>query len=184
MQERKADIILHPVRLRILQKFLGGEERTAKELAKLLPDIAQATLYRQLDTLVKANLLLIIEERQIRGTLEKIYTLNMKEANLSPEDLSDTSKEEHMKYFMFFTTQLWAQFDSYLEKDQIDLEKDGVVYRQAAIYLSDDEFKEFAVEYGQMLQKVFMNKPNSKRKKRILSTIVIPDEDEGGKENG
>jgi DNA-binding transcriptional ArsR family regulator len=175
MKERKADIILHPVRLRIIQKFLGDEERTAKELAQLLPDIAQATLYRQLDTLVKGNILIITDERPIRGTIEKLYSLNPIEASLTTEDLSEVTREEHIKYFMLFTTQLLGQFESYLQQDEVDLERDGVAYRQAAFYLSDEEFHEFAYEIGQVFQKRMKNKPDANRKKRMISTIIIPE---------
>ncbi len=169
------DILLHPVRLRIIQKFLGGDEKTAKELAKLLPDIAQATLYRQLDTLVKANILIITEEKPIRGTIEKVYGLNLMEASVTSKDMDEISKEEHIQYFMFFTTQLLAQFESYLEKENVDMERDGVSYRQTAFYLSDEELRDFFMELVKVFQKASTNNPNPDRKKRFISTIIIPE---------
>jgi DNA-binding PadR family transcriptional regulator len=177
VKERKIDILLHPVRLRIIQKFLGGEERTAKELAKLLPEIAQATLYRQLDTLVKANILVITDEKPIRGTIEKVYSLNPLEASITTKDVNHVSKEEHIQYFMLFTTHLLAQFESYLEKEEIDMERDGVAYRQTAFYLSDEEFREFFMEIAKVFQKTSNNKPSPDRKKRFISTIIIPEAD-------
>ena len=178
MKERKVDVILHPVRLRIIQSFLGNEERTAKELAKKLPEIAQATLYRQLDTLVKSDILRITEEKQIRGTFEKVYQLNLAEASLSVNDLSEITKEEHLKYFMLFTTQLLGNFESYLQQEDIDLERDGVGYRQAALYLSEEEFYEFGLNLSKLFQKGTENKPTSNRQKRLISTIIIPEVNE------
>ena len=67
----KVETILHPVRLRIIQQLLDGQATTAKQLAGQLKDIAQATLYRQLDILVKAEVLAVTEEKQIRGAVEK-----------------------------------------------------------------------------------------------------------------
>jgi len=177
VRERKIDILLHPVRLRIIQKFLGGDERTAKELAKLLPEIAQATLYRQLDTLVKANILIITAEKPIRGTIEKVYSLNPLEASITAKDVNNVSKEEHIQYFMLFTTHLLAQFESYLEKEEINLERDGVAYRQTAFYLSDDEFRNFVLEIAKVFQKASTHKPANDRKKRYISTIIIPEAD-------
>lgn len=177
MKERKIDILLHPVRLRIIQKFLGGDERTAKELAQLLPDIAQATLYRQLDTLLKANILIITEEKPIRGTIEKVYALNPMEASITTKDIKGISNEEHIQYFMLFTTQLLAQFESYIEKGEIDLERDGVAYRQTAFYLSDGEFHDLFIEMARIFQQAAKNKPNPDRKKRYISTIIIPEAD-------
>ncbi|WP_394233300.1 helix-turn-helix domain-containing protein [Niallia oryzisoli] len=177
MKERKIDILLHPVRLRIIQKFLGGDVRTAKELAQLLPEIAQATLYRQLDTLVKANILIISDEKPIRGTIEKVYSLNPLEASITTKDVNNVSKEEHIQYFMLFTTHLLAQFESYLEQEKIDLERDGVAYRQTAFYLSDEEFQDFFIEMAKIFQKASANKPSPERKKRYISTIIIPEAD-------
>ena len=56
-------MILHPVRFRIIQRFIDGKKRTAKQLAKELKDITQATLYRQLDILVKNDMLKIVKEK-------------------------------------------------------------------------------------------------------------------------
>ncbi|KAA9031605.1 helix-turn-helix domain-containing protein [Niallia endozanthoxylica] len=177
MKERKIDILLHPVRLRIIQKFLGGDERTAKELAKLLPEIAQATLYRQLDTLVKANILIITDEKPIRGTIEKVYCLNPLEASITAKDVNTVSKEEHIQYFMLFTTHLLAQFESYLEKEEVNLERDGVAYRQTAFYFTDDEFHDFVHEIVKVFQHASTNQPAPDRKKRFISTIIIPEAD-------
>lgn len=177
----KIEAMLHPVRYRIIQKFLAGETKTAKMLSKELTDIPQATLYRQLDALVKADILLIVEENHVRGTVEKVYKLNLKAVRLTNEDIKELTKEEHLQYFLLFTAQLARDFENYLNKDNIDFERDGAGYRQAALYLSDEEF----IHFMQDLRKVFEtygNKPEAPhRKKRLIATISIPEE---GKKNG
>jgi Helix-turn-helix domain len=42
----KAELILHPVRLKILQALVGDRVLSTRQLGQLLPDVAQATLYR------------------------------------------------------------------------------------------------------------------------------------------
>src|SRR5690606_38684579 len=121
----KFDMLLHPVRFRIIQRFIDGEEKTAKQLAKEVKDIPQATLYRQLDALVKADILVITEENPVRGTVEKVYKLNFQAVNLTNDEVKEMSKEEHLKYFMFFTTQLTKKFEDYLMQEDIDFEEDG-----------------------------------------------------------
>lgn len=170
----KIEIILHPVRFRIIQCFLDGEEKTAKIIANELNDIAQATLYRQLDILVKGRILLITEENQIRGTVEKVYSLNTSETVLSNADLKDLTKEEHLQYFLLFTAQLAKHFESYLQKDPIDFDKDGVGYRQIALHLSDQEFIKFAGEMGNVVEKYRNHTPAPNRTKRMISSVVIP----------
>jgi DNA-binding transcriptional ArsR family regulator len=177
MKERKVDVILHPMRLKIIQKFLGGQEKTAKELAQELPEIPQATLYRHLDKLVKTNILTVVDEKQIRGTVEKVYKIDLSEASMGNKELTDITKEEHLKYFMFFAGQLIANFEAYLQQEDIDFERDGVGFRQTAFYLSDEEFKELYTEIGKAFQKASRNSPSTGRTKRYISTIIIPEAD-------
>ncbi|MET3699423.1 helix-turn-helix protein [Bacillus oleivorans] len=171
---KKIDAILHPVRYKIIQQFLDGQNRTAKDLALKLNDIPQATLYRHIDTLVKTDVLKIIEENQIRGTIEKVYSLNLAAVHLTKDDLLGLNKEDHLQLFMIFTAQLMRDFERYLDQDDIDFERDGVGYRQGVLFLSDSEFHEFIEDLKHVFQKYITNTPRSDRKKRLISTIMMP----------
>lgn len=173
----KFETILHPVRFKILQQFLDGQKKTAKTLAKQLNDIPQATLYRQLDTLVKADLLTVAQENQVRGTVEKVYALNHANAILKGKDIKNLTKEDHLQLFLLFTASLATDFESYLANDDFDFVKDGAGYRQVILHLSDEEFREFIKEMSQVVAKYSNNEPNPKRMKRKVSTIVIPDKE-------
>ncbi|MDQ0232077.1 helix-turn-helix domain-containing protein [Metabacillus malikii] len=177
----KLETIMHPIRFRIVQMFLDGQSRTAKMLAKELKDIAQASLYRQLDALVKADVLLITEENQIRGTIEKVYTLNTPAVTMMNDDVKHLSKEEHMQHFLFFTTQLTADFQTYLANDEINFERDGVGYRQVALHLSDEEFLQYIQDLRKIFEKYMQFTPAPNRTKRIISTISMPKKE--GKHN-
>lgn len=174
----KLEIILHPVRFRIIQQFLDGKSKTAKQLAKQLNDIAQATLYRQLDTLVKNDVLKIVEENQIRGTVEKVYELDDSAVHITNEEINEVSKEEHLKYFLFFTAQLTKSFENYLEKGDIDFKRDGVGYRQVALHLSREQLENFVTELRQLFKKYDSLSPNSNQSKRLISTIILPEVEE------
>ncbi len=63
MSQTPAEILLHPVRLRIVLAF-GAEQLTTAQLADRLPDIAHATLYRQIATLADAGMLEVVDERR------------------------------------------------------------------------------------------------------------------------
>ncbi|MEV6871554.1 helix-turn-helix domain-containing protein [Amycolatopsis sp. NPDC051128] len=41
------DLLLHPVRLRIVQALSGGRELTTTQLCAGLPDVSKVTVYRQ-----------------------------------------------------------------------------------------------------------------------------------------
>lgn len=178
----KVEAIFHPVRFRIIQRFLDGQKKTAKMLAKELKDIPQATLYRQLDTLVKADILTITEENPIRGTVEKVYALNQSNTVLQADDVKKLSIEEHLQLFILFTAGLTRDYEAYLSSPTIDFEKDGVGYRQIALHLSDEEFNNFIQDLQSVVGKYINNPPTADRKKRLFSTVLMPDQN-GGIEN-
>src|SRR5690606_19043069 len=175
----KIEALMHQVRIQIIQQFLDGGSATARQLAEKMPALAQATLYRQLDTLVKAEILAVTEQNQIRGTVEKTYALNGAAAVVSNEEAMKITKEDHLKYFMFFTMQLTKSFEAYLQKDMIDFEGDGVGYRQMAMHLSDAEFEEFTADLRDVFVKYIGNAPSPERTKRVISTVIIPEEERG-----
>jgi DNA-binding transcriptional ArsR family regulator len=170
----KAKLILHPVRMKIVQTLIGNKELNVQQISTRLKEVPQATLYRHLNKLLEAEVLKVVKENQIRGTIEKIYALNEHELS-NKEDLEKVSKDEHLNLFLTFMTHLLGQYESYLQQDEIDLIKDGVSYRQAMVYLSDQEFQEFITELSQVFKKVMDNEPSNERTVRHISTICIPD---------
>ena len=66
-------------------------------------------------------------------------------------------------------------YESYLNKGDVDLVKDGVSYRVANLYLSDDENLELIRTIATSIQKAMENKPSPERKARYFANIVIPE---------
>lgn len=165
--------MMHPVRMRLIVALANGRRRTASELADLLGDVPTATLYRHLNKLTDAGLTSVVEQRPVRGTVEKVYALP-ETPELTPDELANTSRDEHMRYFMTFLASLAGEFGRYLQREQIDLIADGVGYRQYPLYLTRDELGQLGRELGAVLHKYEGNGPAPNRIRRILSTVLIP----------
>lgn len=175
MESARAELILHPVRMRLMVT-LARRQLTARQLGELLPDVPQATLYHHLGTLVRAGLLRVVSERQVRGTVEKSYALAEDSATLSQQDLASASRDDHLRYFTIFISTLLADFARYLQQDApIDLFADGVSYRETPFYLSDDELAEAAAAVNQALRPFLENPPAPHRRRRLFATVLIPD---------
>lgn|SRR5262249_42741700 len=180
MATSRANLILHPVRMRLIVTLVR-RQLTARQLSELLPDVPQATLYYHLGTLTRAGLLRIVSERQVRGTVEKIYTIADDDATLGPADLASASRDDHLRYFTVFVATLLGDFARYLQQDApIDLMADGVGYRQMPFYLSDEEFVQFAVALNQALLPFLGHQPGPNRRRRLFSTILFPDVEPSG----
>ena len=175
MKESKADLILHPVRVRIIGLLAGGRRLTARQMVERLGNVPQPSLYRHLKKLVKGGVLAIEDERRVRGAVERVYGLAVGRAQLTAEDLAGASPDDHMRYFMTFIASLLDDFASYLEQQDIDLLKDGVGYGQVPLYLSEREFDDVAGQIRDVLTRAAANQPTAGRRRRTFSTIVMPE---------
>jgi DNA-binding transcriptional ArsR family regulator len=169
-----ADLLLHPVRLRIVQAYLGDRALTTTELRSELPDVSAASLYRHVARLVDAGVLAAVAERRVRGALERTYVLRLAAASIGLNELAKMSADEHRQAFMAFVAALLADFDRYLARGDVDLLRDGVSYRLAGIWLDDAELTELLRELVTVLQPRLANAPKPGRKRRILGTVLLP----------
>lgn len=169
-----ADLLLHPVRLRIVQAFLGDRALTTSALSAELADIPAASLYRQVARLVDAGVLAVVAERRVRGAVERTYVLRLTAASIGPDQLAAMSADDHRQAFMAFVAGLLGDFERYLTRGDIDLIRDGVSYRIAGLWLDDAEFSDLLLELGRALQRRLANPPRLGRKRRILGTILLP----------
>ena len=172
-----ADLLLHPVRLRIIQAFLGDRALTTADLRDELPDVPPASLYRHIARLVDAGVLSVVSERRVRGALERTYVLRLAAATINLGELERMSREDHRHAFMAFVAGLLGAFDRYLSREEIDLLRDGVSYRMAGLWLDDAEMAELARDIIRVLQPRLANAARPGRRRRILGTVLIPGED-------
>jgi DNA-binding transcriptional ArsR family regulator len=171
----RADLILHPVRMRLLVT-LARRELTARQLSQVLPDVPQATLYHHLGILTKAGLLRVVSERPVRGTVEKVYTVAVDDASLNPDELANASREDHLRFFTMFVSTLLSDFSRYLQQDKpVDLFTDRVSYGETPFYLSDDELAQASRAFNQALRPFLDNQPAPHRHRRLFAFVTFPD---------
>jgi hypothetical protein len=179
MGARKADLVIHPVRLRIIQAFGAGRRLTAQQVAELLPDIPHASLYRHLKVLADGGVLEVVAERPVRAVYEKVYALVRSATNVGPDEYAPQSADEHRRYFTTFAGLLLGDFERYLAAHPApDLGADGVAYYQMPLYLSDEEYRQLVASMQSMLRPLLARGPVAGRRRRLLSIIAMPAADE------
>ena len=171
MAETVADVILHPVRMRIIST-LFGRQLTTQQIGAALPEVAQATLYRHLSRLVKAEVVTIAMQRPVRGVLEKVYTLAEDSVQLDPRGMG---REDWERGFAAFTASLLGQFTAYLRQEGADPVKDGVSFRTGALHLSDAELAQLSADLQAALAPYRSFGPSPERRRRLLSSVLMPD---------
>jgi DNA-binding transcriptional ArsR family regulator len=172
-----ADLLLHPVRLRIVQAFLGERPLTTSALSAELSDVPPASLYRHVARLVNAGVLQVVAERRVRGTVERTYMLRLAAASIGPDEVASMSAEDHRRAFMAFTAGLLADADRYLQRPDIDPARDQVGYRMTGLWLDDAEYADLLRDLARVLQPRLANAPRKGRRRRILATVLLLGDD-------
>jgi hypothetical protein len=172
-----ADLLLHPVRLRIVQAFLGDRALTTGQLAAELADVPHATLYRQVARLAEAGVLQVVGEQSVRGATERTYVLRASAALITADQVATMSREDMRQAFLAFVASLLGDVDRYLARDDVDPIRDQASFRLAGLWLDDDEFATLLRDLLRVLQPAAANPPRAGRKRRILATVLLPGEE-------
>ncbi len=168
-----ADLLLHPVRLRIVKTFLGDRSLTTAQIAAELADVPTGSLYRHIATLTRAGVLQVVAERRVRGTVERTYTLRMLAAQLPPDEVAEMSNQDHAQAFLAYLAGLLSDFDRYLTHDPAP-GRDGADYRVNAMWLTDAEYADFLGDLKDVFQARLANEANQHRRRRIVYHVLLP----------
>ncbi len=174
-----ASLILHPVRMRILLAFGRGIPLTAQGLADLLPDVPRATLYRHLSILVDGGILEVVAEQRVRGAVERTYGLRQGGGSLSMSDIETASPEDHLRYFAWFAATLIDEYARYLRRDRIDVVADAVMFREATVYLTNEEAADVTREMWSAVMRRIGTQPSPDRRPRTFAAASFPGQEAG-----
>lgn len=171
-----AELVLHPVRLRLVQALRDGAAATTRELAARLPDVSQATVYRQVAVLAAGGLLEIVGEERVRGAVERRYRLLPARTVL---DGAGMTLDDHRRGFAAAVAALLGEFGAYLDRPgadgtRADPRADAVSYRQFPLWLSADERDELVAEIAAAVARRVEHAPSPQRRAHLLSTIFFP----------
>jgi DNA-binding transcriptional ArsR family regulator len=176
MPSPKADLLLHPIRLQIITA-ISTQQMTAKELAGVVPNVPQTTLYRHINALVEGGLLKVVSEMQIRGTVERTYALAVL-PSLKPEDLQGMTKQDYQQAFLVYLSTLMSAAQRYLDsksdEDAFNPLADGLDLSLGTLYLSDAEFQAMNKRILEVIMTASGNQPTPARKRRMFSYLFIP----------
>lgn len=169
------ELLLHPIRLRIVQAFLGNRTLTTSELNAELDNVPPGSLYRHVARLVEADILEVVTERRVRGTVERTYRLRPAMAQITPDQLAKMTPEDHRRAFTAYIAGVLADFDRYIAGGDVDYVRDGVGYRMAGMWLDDAEFTDFVGDLWRVIAPRLDNEPKPGRKRHIVRIVHLPD---------
>jgi DNA-binding transcriptional ArsR family regulator len=174
MNKVKEDLLLHPVRLRIILA-IAGRQLTAQELANELPDVPQATLYRNINTLRAGGILCVVKERRVRNTIQRTYALPDQDLLLTTEDLENAQPEDYIRVFTQYLGLLLGYYVRYIQQGDVDFTRDNLIFRMFSLYLNEEETTSVGQSINAALQPYLNNKPSPDRPRSIFGLVYLPD---------
>lgn len=171
------DLLLHPVRLRIVNALSQGRTLTTGELCSRLTGVSQATVYRHVGMLMNGGILEVEGEEQVRGAVQRRYRLREERARVAAEVGKSMSREDHRRAFGGAMAALIAEFNAYIARKDANPFDDRVGYRQGTIWLTEGEITTLIREIRGALAAPMANPPATGRRPYLLSTIFFPIEE-------
>ncbi len=168
------DLLLHPVRVRVVHAMSGGRTRTTSELCAHLPDVPRTSVYRHVGLLAEGGVLEVVNEQRVHGAVERHYRLRGERAVIDAESATAMSLDDHRRGFAAAMAVLLAEFNAYLDRDGADPAADSVGYRQGTIWLTREELAEMTDELRAVFAARFGNAPAPRRNPYLMSAIFFP----------
>ncbi|MCM2424757.1 helix-turn-helix domain-containing protein [Streptomyces sp. RKAG337] len=168
------ELLVHPVRLRIVHALSGGQALTTSQLCARLTDVSKATVYRHVALLADGGVLEVDGEQRVRGAVERTYRLHRERAVIGAEAAASVSVDDHRRAFAVAMATLIAEFNAYLDRDHADPAADSVGYRQHALWLSQDELAEMIGGMRAAIVAQLGNEPSPDRTQHLLSPVLFP----------
>lgn len=159
-------VLSNPIKLQIMQFLQERELATTKQISERLNDVPVPTLYRHVNEMIKANLLIVKEEKRVRGSVERVLALNT--------DLMVASEHEEVSAAAYqFLMGLYMQFQKYSAKQEVDPIRDMLMMRTCMLKLDDEKYMELLEEWSKLIEKYKVDEG----KMRSLSLISAPIEE-------
>jgi DNA-binding transcriptional ArsR family regulator len=168
------ELLLHPVRLRVVHAFAAGRELTIGDLCTRIPEVSKVTVYRHVALLVEGGFLEVAGEHRVRGAVERRYRLRQDRPPVDEKAAAAMSLDDHRRGFAAAMVVLIAEFNAYLDREGANPAADAVSYRQATLWLSPDELTDLIKEMLTVLQPRLTHQPAPGRGPYLLSPILFP----------
>lgn len=168
------ELLLHPVRLRIMAILSGGPELTTTELCARLQDVSKVTVYRQVALLLDGGVIEVAGEQRVRGAVERRYRLRQDRPRIDDAAAAEMTLEDHRRAFAACISVLVAEFDAYLGSEGADPATQGVGYRQAVLWMTPAELAELGHTMAGVLRDAAAHEPAPGRIPYLLSPIMFP----------
>ena len=173
MKKSYAELMMNPVKLRIMGQVAQRGEIGAKELKEILSDVPLSSIYRHLNEWEEAGILCVAQETKIRGTIKKTYAIRKE---FTQENVSGEQLEQMVHTGLSI---IGTEFYQYFSGEDIDVERDCIDFSSMVFWLSKEEYADIRKELAELVKRYSKNKKTEERMARRVTFLSSPVTDEG-----
>ena len=171
MKRNLVEIVMNPVRQRIIQYLIVHVQGSTGEIRLELTDIPPASLYRHIKLLLDSGLIEVTKEERMRGAVEKTYRLTQNpDQEMMHQDIGAMLQTGLIS--------LMNDFQKYFLSETNDPVKDMLSFSTSTLMMTDEEFLDFLMKLSALFGEAIKNTPGNGRKPRRLTLISSPIEDD------
>jgi hypothetical protein len=161
------DVLLHPVRIRIMHALFTGRAHTVPEVRRQLPDLPQVTVDEQVDLMVNSGLISAASHDGSRIAISPRGLQHLRQTHRSDSD-------HHRRRISTALAYLADEINAYLDNEESNLHADAVSLLQRPLWLTAAELAELTVDLVQAVEGRSGNLPTGDRRRYLLSHILFP----------
>lgn len=171
MDKGLVELVMNPVRQRIIQCIALKGSATTAQLQEELSDVPKASLYRHVKLLFEGGLLEVSGETKVRGTVQREYRIAE-----TPATADSTDEASAAVYSCLMS--LITSFRRYFGGKDVDPVSDMLFVSSGTFMLTDGEYEQLCRDISELTTARMSNKPAEGRKPRRLTLVSSPCEDE------
>ena len=164
------EVLLNPVRMRIIQYLALHPSATSAQIATYVENVSKASLYRHIKKLIDSGLIQVASTRRVRGVQERFYAL------APPQQINGSmpSGDQLHRAYEQFLLALLGDGAHYFSRADIDPLHDGISFSTSTLMLSPEEMSELGQKINTAVLDYLQNAPGPNRRPIRLSMITIP----------
>lgn len=174
MNEKFMECLTNPLKSKLLTTIKAKERATTKELAEIVSQLPQTTLYRYLKKMVDDGLIKVVEENRIRNVNEKVYGMAIDFDAELEMIAKDPSSDAAVVQIRRFANGLVDEFERNLPVGEINPLRDGYGFFIAPIHVSRDEAVEMINKIIEVIKPYEANELTPDRHLQSWAMVLTP----------
>lgn len=161
------EILLHPIRIRIMHAIFSGGAHTVPEVHEKLPDLARKVVDEQISFMSDSGLVDVTGRDKFHVAISQRGFRHFHEAARGNPD-------NYRHRVSTALTVLAEEVGSYLDGEEKEIQEDALHVLQHPVWLSPAEVAELTIDLVRAVRKKLDSVPTNDRKPYFLSQMLFP----------